>query len=156
MIDGVPNNTPLPPKPLELDKKPLDKIKEPKGAGRAGNWNGNAGPQAECPSSCDGHGGRVGGHPRADGRGRYIQHRGLCAEDGAQRLHSPCRSCSGQGAGVLAAPLFQQSQLGGGSRQHLRGVPGEINGLRRDYEKLWGQVPEVLRELSSYFYDIIF
>ena len=29
-----------------------------------------------------------------------------------------------QGAGVLAAPLFQQSQSGGGSRQHLRGVPG--------------------------------
>ena len=27
MIDGVPNNTPLPP---ELDKKPLDKVKEPK------------------------------------------------------------------------------------------------------------------------------
>ena len=27
MLDGVPNNTPLPP---ELDKKPLDKVKEPK------------------------------------------------------------------------------------------------------------------------------
>ena len=27
MIDGEPNNTPLPP---ELDKKPLDKVKEPK------------------------------------------------------------------------------------------------------------------------------
>lgn len=27
MIDGVPNNTPLPP---ELDKKQLDKVKEPK------------------------------------------------------------------------------------------------------------------------------
>ena len=30
MIDGVPNNTPLPPEPPELDKKPLDKVKEPK------------------------------------------------------------------------------------------------------------------------------
>ena len=29
MIDGVPNNTPLPPEPPELDKKPLDKVKEP-------------------------------------------------------------------------------------------------------------------------------
>ena len=29
MIDGVPNNLPLPPTPLELDKKPLDKVKEP-------------------------------------------------------------------------------------------------------------------------------
>ena len=30
MIDGVPNNTPLPPEPPELDKNPLDKVKEPK------------------------------------------------------------------------------------------------------------------------------
>ena len=30
MIDGVPNNTPLPPEPPELDKTPLDKVKEPK------------------------------------------------------------------------------------------------------------------------------
>ena len=30
MIDGVPNNTPLPPEPPELDKKPLDKVKEVK------------------------------------------------------------------------------------------------------------------------------
>ena len=30
MIDGVPNNTPLPPTPPELDKKPLDKVQEPK------------------------------------------------------------------------------------------------------------------------------
>ena len=29
MIDGVPNNTPLPAQPPELDKKPLDKVKEP-------------------------------------------------------------------------------------------------------------------------------
>ena len=27
--------------------------------------------------------------------------------------------------------------------------PEEIDGLRRDYEKLWGQVSEVLRELSA-------
>ena len=27
--------------------------------------------------------------------------------------------------------------------------PEEIDGLRRDYEKLWGQVAEVLRELSA-------
>lgn len=94
-------------------------------AGRAGNWNGNAGPQAECPSSCDGHRGRASRHPCADGRDRDPQHRGLYAENGAQRLHSPCRPCSGPGAGVLAAPLFQQSQSGGGPRQHLRGVPRE-------------------------------
>ena len=31
MIDGVPNNTPIPPTPPELDAKPLDKVKEPKG-----------------------------------------------------------------------------------------------------------------------------
>ena len=30
MIDGVPNNTPIPPTPPELDAKPLDKVKEPK------------------------------------------------------------------------------------------------------------------------------
>ena len=35
MIDGVPNNTPIPPTPIpptppELDAKPLDKVKEPK------------------------------------------------------------------------------------------------------------------------------
>ena len=30
MIDGVPNNTPTPPTPPELDAKPLDKVKEPK------------------------------------------------------------------------------------------------------------------------------
>lgn len=30
MIDGGPNNTPFPPEPPELDKKPLDKVKEPK------------------------------------------------------------------------------------------------------------------------------
>mgnify|MGYP000001837272 FL=1 len=30
MIDGVPNNTPIPPTPPELDTKPLDKVKEPK------------------------------------------------------------------------------------------------------------------------------
>ena len=30
MIDGVPNNTPIPPTPPELDVKPLDKVKEPK------------------------------------------------------------------------------------------------------------------------------
>ena len=30
MIDGVPNNTPIPPPPPELDEKPLDKVKEPK------------------------------------------------------------------------------------------------------------------------------
>ena len=30
MIDGVPNNTPIPPAPPELDVKPLDKVKEPK------------------------------------------------------------------------------------------------------------------------------
>ena len=29
-IDGVPNNTPIPPTPPELDAKPLDKVKEPK------------------------------------------------------------------------------------------------------------------------------
>ena len=27
--------------------------------------------------------------------------------------------------------------------------PEEIDGLRRDYEKLWGQVSEVLRDLSA-------
>ena len=27
MIDGVPNNTPIPPTPPELDAKPLDKVK---------------------------------------------------------------------------------------------------------------------------------
>ena len=30
MIDGVPNNTPIPPASPELDAKPLDKVKEPK------------------------------------------------------------------------------------------------------------------------------
>ena len=30
MIDGVPNNTPIPPTSPELDAKPLDKVKEPK------------------------------------------------------------------------------------------------------------------------------
>ena len=30
MIDGVPNNTPIPPTPPELDAKPLDTVKEPK------------------------------------------------------------------------------------------------------------------------------
>lgn len=30
MIDGVSNNTPIPPTPPELDAKPLDKVKEPK------------------------------------------------------------------------------------------------------------------------------
>ena len=29
MIDGIPNNTPLPPTPPEPDRKPLDKVKEP-------------------------------------------------------------------------------------------------------------------------------
>lgn len=29
MIDGIPNNTPLPPSPPEPDRKPLDKVKEP-------------------------------------------------------------------------------------------------------------------------------
>lgn len=29
MIDGIPNNTPLPPAPPEPDKKPPDKVKEP-------------------------------------------------------------------------------------------------------------------------------
>ena len=29
MIDGIPNNTPLPPAPPEPDRKPLDKVKEP-------------------------------------------------------------------------------------------------------------------------------
>lgn len=29
MIDGIPNNTPLPPQPPEPDKKELDKVKEP-------------------------------------------------------------------------------------------------------------------------------
>lgn len=29
MIDGIPNNMPFPPVPPELDKKPLDKVKEP-------------------------------------------------------------------------------------------------------------------------------
>lgn len=29
MIDGVPNNLPLPPTSSELDKKPLEKVKEP-------------------------------------------------------------------------------------------------------------------------------
>ena len=30
MIDGVANNTPIPPTPPELDAKQLDKVKEPK------------------------------------------------------------------------------------------------------------------------------
>ena len=30
MIDGVPNNTPIPPPPPELAAKPLDKVKAPK------------------------------------------------------------------------------------------------------------------------------
>lgn len=29
MIDGIPNNMPLPPDPPEPDRKPLDKVKEP-------------------------------------------------------------------------------------------------------------------------------
>lgn len=29
MIDGVPNNMPIPPAPPELDAKTLDKVKEP-------------------------------------------------------------------------------------------------------------------------------
>lgn len=29
MIDGIPNNMPLPPQPPELNKKELDKVKEP-------------------------------------------------------------------------------------------------------------------------------
>ena len=41
MIDGVPNNTPIPPTPPELDAKPLDKVKEPKERrkGREPLWN---------------------------------------------------------------------------------------------------------------------
>ena len=35
MIDGVPNNTPIPPTPPELDAKPLDKVKEPPRACRS-------------------------------------------------------------------------------------------------------------------------
>ena len=30
-----------------------------------------------------------------------------------------------------------------------RPYPEEIDGLRRDYEKLWGEVSKVLRELSE-------
>ena len=65
IIDGVPNNTPLPPESLELDKKPLDKVKESKER-RKGR------PHAECPSPYDGHGGRAVRHPCADGRKRQI------------------------------------------------------------------------------------
>ena len=41
MIDGVPNNLPLPPTPPELDKKPLDKVKEPPTSGAGNARNGN-------------------------------------------------------------------------------------------------------------------
>ena len=39
MIDGVPNNTPIPPTPPELDAKPLDKVKEPKERRKGREWN---------------------------------------------------------------------------------------------------------------------
>ena len=60
MIDGVPNNTPIPPTPPELDAKPLDKVKEPKEAGypaasgkflcpRVAGWN-NSGKRPPIPA----------------------------------------------------------------------------------------------------------
>lgn len=63
MIDGVPNNTPIPPAPSELDAKPLDKLKEPKEHKWAGIWNADGEPKAECPSARHGDARRAGGNP---------------------------------------------------------------------------------------------
>ncbi len=59
MIDGVPNNTPIPPTPPELDAKPLDKVKEPKERRKGRELDADGEPQAECPSARHGNTGRA-------------------------------------------------------------------------------------------------
>ena len=82
MIDGVPNNTPIPPTPPELDAKPLDKVKEPK------------------------------------------ERRGLCTENGSERVYPAHRPYARKRADLSATALFQQSQSGRRTRTHLWRVPG--------------------------------
>lgn len=82
-------------------------------------------------------------------RGGHFQRRGLCTENGSERyiLH------------IDLAPVKElislQRRCSNNLNQvavhaHTYGVyPEEIDGLKRDYEKLWGEVSKVLRELSE-------
>ena len=142
MIDGVPNNTPIPPTPPELDAKPLDKVKEPKER-RMENRKRNVHlhvmvtpdelaaiyeRMAEAGIS------NAGAYVRKMALNGYILHIDLAP---VKELISLQRRCSNN---------LNQVAI----HAHTYGVyPEEIDGLKRDYEKLWGEVSKVLRELSE-------
>ncbi len=52
-------------------------------------------------------------------------------------------------ADLTATALFQQSQSGCRTRTPYGVYPEEIDGLKRDYEKLWGEVSKVLQGFPS-------
>ncbi|EEG93179.1 hypothetical protein ROSEINA2194_02941 [Roseburia inulinivorans DSM 16841] len=74
---------------------------------------------------------------------------GLCTENGSERVYPAHRPCARKRADLSATALFQQSQSGRRTRTTHGVYPEEIDGLKRDYEKLWGEVSKVLRELSE-------
>lgn len=57
-------------------------------------------------------------------RGGHFQRRGLCTENGSERVYPAHRPCARKRIDLSATALFQQSQSGRRTRTHLWRVPG--------------------------------
>ena len=77
-----------------------------------------------CPSSCNGDAGGAGSNQGTHGRGGHFQRRGLCTENGSERVYPAHRPCARKRTDLSATALFQQSQSGRRTRTHLWRVPG--------------------------------
>lgn len=151
MLDGILNNLPPSPLPRGPEPKELDKVKEP-----------------PAPQTEPGTGGTVKARRKRD---RHL-HVMVTADELAQ-IHARMAEAGISNAGaymrkmalngyilhVDLAPIRElvslQRRCSNNLNQvavhaHTYGIyPEEIAGLQRDYESLWGQVSDVLKELSA-------
>ena len=150
MIDGVPNNTPIPP--------------APPGAGRQAAGQSEGAQRAQKGP---------GAGTLMENRKRNVHLHVMVTPDELAAIHERMAETGISNAGAYVrkmalngyilhvdlAPIKElislQRRCSNNLNQiavhaHTYGVyPEEIDGLKRDYEKLWGEVSKVLRELSE-------
>ena len=144
MLDGILNNLPPSPLPKGPEKKELDRVKEP-GAGGTLTARRKRDRHLHVMVTAD----------------ELAQIQGRMAEAGISNAGAYMRKMALNGyiLHVDLAPVRELVSLQRRCANNLNQVavhantfgvyPEEIAGLQRDYEKLWGQVSDVLMELSA-------